>query len=437
MSSTFQQVWIESKRLKTAGVLSAVAVIVSGCSDGAESNATHVTVAHTIQPIIRGATSGKEHDAVVVLTTFRDGLRRSLCTATLIAPNLIITARHCVSDTDSSTACSKEGTPITGAAVKADRDPNSLVVFLGKSGLAPNTDDEANGIARGARLVVDPAATVCNRDVAFVVLDKKLDAPVAALRLGPPKVDEMVAAVGWGIDETGTLPRTREVRSDIPLIGIGPAMYPGHATYGYGDHEFMIGESACVGDSGSPAFAKTGAVIGVAARAGNGMPRDPLNYASTCMGSRAHAVYTHLASLQHLVTRAFQESGEAIWLEGQPDPRTPAPQTLPGEQPSAPPAGTTSEELPVAPSIEPKLGMDGGCSVSEPQRDAVESALGLVALLASLVNLRRRRKDDVTSRPKHAVSDGSFDAISGTASASPGAMAVSRFVSLRWRRTRM
>jgi hypothetical protein len=397
MTSTFQHVRIGSKRLYVAVLLSGLSVIVSGCSDGAESDQAQEAVGQAIQPIIRGISSGTEHDSVVVLTTFRDGLRRSLCTATLVAPNLVVTARHCVSDTESSTACTKEGTPITGGGVKADRDPESLVVFLGKNGVAPDTEVEANGSARGAKVIVDSAANVCNRDVAFVVLDQKLPAPVSPIRLGPPALDEKLAAVGWGIDETGVLPKSREVRPEIPLIGIGPAMYPGHATYGYGDHEFMVGESACAGDSGSPAFAKSGAVVGVAARAGNGLPRDPNNYASTCMGEKAHAVYTHLASLKDLVNRAFDEAGEEIWLEGQPDPRAPKPQTVPDQKPAAPPATTTSEELSPPAAVEPGAPAAGGCSVSsEPQKGAVEYAAGLIALLASLIGLRRRlgRKED-------------------------------------------
>ncbi len=397
MTSAFQHVRIGPSRLYGAMLLSGLSVIVSGCSAGAESDQTQEAVGQVIQPIIRGISSGTEHDSVVVLTTFRDGLRRSLCTATLVAPNLIITARHCVSDTDSSTACTKEGTPITGGGVKADRDPKSLVVFLGKDGVAPDTEVEANGSARGAMVIVDAAANVCNRDVAFVVLDQKLPAPVSPMRLGPPSLDERLSAVGWGIDETGTLPKSREVRPEIPLIGIGPAMYPEHATYGYGDHEFMVGESACAGDSGSPAFAKTGAVVGVAARAGNGLPRDPNNYASTCMGEKAHAVYTHLGSLQDLVRRAFDASGEEIWLEGQPDPRAPKPEATPGESTEAPPAASPSEALPAPAPAEPSAPAAAGCSVSsEPQKGAVEYAAGLVALLATLIGLRRRfgRRDD-------------------------------------------
>ncbi|MBX3264095.1 MAG: trypsin-like serine protease [Labilithrix sp.] len=399
ISSAFQRVLAagSTRRCATA-LLPGLSALIMGCSAGAGSNQVDENVDQAIQPIIRGVSSGTEHDAVVVLTTFREGLRRSLCTATLVAPNLVITARHCVSDTESSTACSMDGTPIVGGGVKGDRAAGDLVVFLGKGGVAPDTEVEVNGVARGAKVVVDAASNVCNRDVAFVVLDRKLAAPVAPLRLGPPTMSETVSAVGWGIDETGTLPESREVRAGISLIGVGPAMYPDHATYGYGDSEFMIGESACAGDSGSPAFAQSGAVVGVAARAGNGKPRDPNNFASTCVGDTAHAVYTHLASMQELVARAFQESGEAIWLEGQPDPRAPKPEAAPEEtKTSAPPATTTAGDLAAPAADDAPAATATGCSLSsEPQSGAVEYAAGFVALLASLLGLRRRlvRRDE-------------------------------------------
>lgn len=345
-----------------------------------------------IQPIIGGTASGSEHDAVVVLATFNGGVRQSLCTATVVAPNLIITARHCVSDAGGSTACSITGSPITGGMVKADRDPQSLVVFTGEGGVAPDAEVEANGSAHGSQLVVDTNTTICNDDIAFVVLDRPLTTPVAPIRLGPPKTDEPVTVVGWGIDESGSLPQTREARTNVALIGIGPGLYPENKDYGYGDREFMLGESACSGDSGSPSLAPSGAVTGVAARAGNGKTRDPNNYASTCMGATAHAVYTHLSSMTELVTRAFDAAGEPIWLEGSPDPR--APKAPPAAEPPAPPSPqtTTAGELPPE-SVEASAPApaSGGCTIAyEPQKDAVEQAAGFAAMLAFVARLRRR-----------------------------------------------
>ncbi len=384
--------WSTSKIPSAAAVVAAFGALAMGCAGSPESPET---VGQVIQPIIHGEASGTEHDAVVVLTNFRDGLRRNLCSATLVAPNMIITARHCVSDTESSSACTDQGTALTGAGVKADRPPENLVVFVGKNGVVPDTEVEENGTARGAKIVVGDSKTICNADIAFLILDRKVDAPIAPIRLAPPSPDEKVSAVGWGVDETGKLPPQREVRRDIPLIGIGPGLYPENPNFGYGDSEFMIGESACSGDSGGPALSKAGAVVGVASRAGNGKPRDPNNYASTCMGPTAHAVYTHLGAHKDLVLRAFQEAGEPMWLEGEPDPRAPKPQaneSLPDE------AGentkkTAQEELPLPDDddAESSTPAAGGCSVSsEPQKGAVEYAAGVVALLATLFGLRRR-----------------------------------------------
>lgn len=394
-----------SKIPHAAAIVAAFGALASGCAADPES---HETVGQVIQPIIRGVASGTEHDAVVVLTNFRDGLRRNLCSATLVAPNMLITARHCVSDTESSSACTDQGTALTGAGVKADRPPGNLVVFVGKNGIVPDTEVEANGTARGAKLVVGNSTTVCNADIAFLILDRKVDAPIAPIRLAPPKSDEKVAAVGWGVDETGKLPAQRKVRRDIPLIGVGPGVYPENPKFGYGDAEFMLGESACSGDSGGPALSRSGAVLGVASRAGNGQPRDPNNYASTCVGPSSHAVYTHLGAHKDLVIRAFEEAGEPMWLEGEPDPRAPKPQAespAATDDPSENTKRTAQEDLPLpddAPADGAAAPAAGGCSISsEPQKGAVEYAAGLVALLATLVGLRRRfrRKDDGTVRP--------------------------------------
>jgi hypothetical protein len=383
-----------SKRVYVAALASGVVAIVSGCAGETESATTHDAVGRVIQPIIGGTVSGTEHDEVVVLTTFRDGARRFLCSATLVAPNLLLTARHCVTDfAAGSAACTAEGTPMTGAGVKADRDPKSLVLFVGSNGVAPDSANEANSAARGSQLVVDTSTnTQCNHDIAFVVLDKPITtAPVATIRLEALSAGEKVAAVGWGVDETGRLTASREIRQDLPLLGVGPGIYPENPTYGFGRNEFMVGESACAGDSGGPALSKTGAVVGVASRSGNGQPGDATNYAATCTGASAHAVYTQLSAHKDLVMRAFEAAGAV--------PKT---EVAPQAVPVTPPAAETTPEakpeetsaLPPPQAAKPEA---GGCSMSsEPQNGAVEYAAGLVALLATLIGLRRRfgRRDE-------------------------------------------
>jgi len=360
-------------------------------------------VGQVIQPIIGGTVSGASRDAVVVLARFDAGVRRGMCTATMVAPNLLVTARHCVSETDATAACDASGAPVTGARLHGDRAPSSLAIYPGLGGVAPDTTREYGATARGKALVVDPATTICNRDLAFVVLDRALfSVPYAAVRLAAPDTSAPITAVGFGIVDDGSLPTSRRERSGVALLGAGPMAYPEDARYGIGDAELLAGESACSGDSGSPALAASGAVIGVASRTGNGKPRDPANPASTCLGATAHVVYAQLAAGgASLALRAFAEAGQKPWLEGEPDPRALS-------SPSANRAARTTivRERDEAPLPTPPLPIEGpevhgegsGCAISgEPTRGAVEEAVGVLAIV--LVTLRLTRKKRAPTAP--------------------------------------
>jgi len=367
----------------------------------------------SIQAIVHGTTSGAEHDAVVVLARFEAGVRRGLCTGTLVAPDLVVTARHCVSITDSTAACDAAGQPVAGAMLHGDRAPAQLAVFVGTSGTAPDTTNEAGAAARGKALVVDPATTICNRDLAFVVLDRKLAAGLAPIRLGAPSPSDVLTAVGFGVTEVGSLPASRMQRSGLTLLGTGPMLDPNDARYGAGDAEFLVSESACAGDSGSPILSESGAVLGVASRVGNGKPRDPANVASTCVGESAHAIYASLGASSALVARAFAAVGAKPWLEGEPDPRTAAPRATVDAGPAMPPAAQgsgahddgagTNADVGDGPGMRtgPRAEVAGGCNAGgEPTRNAVEQALGFIGLVAAVGRLRRaRRPDDANDAP--------------------------------------
>src|SRR5690606_26623338 len=137
-----------------------------------------------------------------------------------------------------------------GGKVIGETDARALAVFVADGGDLAGPAAERHAAARGAALLVDDLRHVCNHDVAFVVLDRPLAVRPSTLRLGPPSAGERLDVVGWGRDGTGRLPRVRRTRRGVALLGIGPALYPTSATYGYGDHEFLLGESACLGDSG-------------------------------------------------------------------------------------------------------------------------------------------------------------------------------------------
>lgn len=396
-------------------VVAGACAALGACAAPFEANEEQHHVGRAIQPIVGGITSGTSQDAVVALARFANGARVGLCTATLVAPNLVVTARHCVSATDATAACGADGKPVAGAMLHGDRAPATLAVYAASGGLAPDTTAEAGASAHGKALVVDGATTICNHDLAFVILDVALGAPIAPVRLGAPTMTEALTAVGFGITEAGALPARRMQRSGLALVGAGPMVYPDDARYGVGDGELLVGESACSGDSGGPVLSASGAVLGVASRAGNGKPRDPNNAASTCTGATAHAVYAELGANVALATRAFKEAGATPWLEGQPDPRSakngpPAGGPSPGSSgassggdhaPSAPPPDAINPaDAPAAASGDGPTNTAasaGGCSASsEPTHGAVEHALGFVALVLLVLRFRgaRRRRAD-------------------------------------------
>lgn len=376
-------------------LVTGLSAFVVGCAGGTDAHESQDHTGHAIQAIVGGTASGADQDAVVVLSRFAaDGTRVGLCTATLVASNLVVTARHCVSASDAVVGCAPDGTPAAGAMVHADHPVNTLFVYVAKNGVTPNTEDWQLGSARGKALVVPPSTTICNHDLAFVVLDKNLDAPIKPIRLGPPSMSEAVTAVGFGVMETGSLPAARMQRASVTLLGHGPMAFADDERYGAGVAEVIVGESACFGDSGSPIVAVSGALVGVASRSGNGKARDPNNAASTCVGDTAHAVYTHLGASQNLVNAAFALAGEKPWLEGQPDPRA----TKPGSAPTpGSPAAPTTEPPKALPPVSGPIGERdagaeaGGCSAS-PGRDlgSFETAAGMLGVVMALLRLRQR-----------------------------------------------
>ena len=401
-------------------VLVAASLALGACAGRVEDQEEQHHLGRTIQPIVNGTASGAEQDSVVALARFENGVRVGLCTATLVASKLVLTARHCVSATDASAACGSDGTPVVGAMLHGDRPAASLAVYATANGTAPDTTTLAGASARGSALVVDDATTICNHDLAFVVLDTKLSAPRSPVRLAPPKASDVLTAVGFGITEVGTLPSLRMQRSGLALLGAGPMPFPDDARYGAGNAEFLVGESACAGDSGSPMFvraagataamlASPAAIVGVASRAGNGQPRDASNAASTCLGTTAHAVYAQLGENQALVLRAFAEAGATPWLEGEPDPDAVKP-AAPASSTASPADGAPASPAPSAASegasaMSPTGDRDAepasasGCSASgEPTHGAVEHALGIVFLLLLVLRLRGARRRHLSER---------------------------------------
>jgi hypothetical protein len=251
------------------------------------------------QPIIKGEPSGPRQDAVVMIQIGDEGF----CSGTLVAPNLVLTARHCVARTDEAIDCAPDGSALEGGKIGRDYAPEDLVIFGTKT-----EDKQAarpgklRALARGALIMHDGARNLCNHDLAFLVLDREVAGIKSApLGMGDSlREGQRVTAVGWGLTAKSELPAVRMQRQDVSILDVGPSRQTS-------SNHFVVGESICGGDSGGPALSRTGAVMGVVSHGGNGR-YNPFLPALSCVGGRTRNVYTRVAGFARLVREAFAEA---------------------------------------------------------------------------------------------------------------------------------
>lgn len=274
-------------------------------------------LAQASQAVINGVASGAADDSAIRLQIFENGMPYASCSGVLVAPNLVLTARHCVSVTDDQFGCDETGKALVGAGIYSNLAPSDLGVIIGGA----HSDVLA---ARGAELFTLPDKVICNRDIAFLRLDTPItNVPFAQMRLdAPPTRGEAVRVVGYGFSNTSTNdPRSRNRRDGVPIIDLGPLTVS--SLRGVGNHEFLVGESVCRGDSGGPAYAeKTHVVLGVASQGGNGKKPDATG--SDCIDDGVKVttnIFTRVDAFPELIAEAFAAAGTEPWKEGGYDPR--------------------------------------------------------------------------------------------------------------------
>jgi len=267
--------------------------------------------------IIDGKASTPDQDAVVLLVLRGGGSVRGACTGTLVAPNLVLTARHCVAETDEGALCTAAGSGLSGGTVHGDFAASDIDIYTGVDA-ALHAENPARAAAHGQKLVHEGSRTLCNADIAFIVLDRNVPGRIAPLRLtGKAREGEKLTAVGWGLTETGSIPQKRMQRANVPVLAVGPMTLDEQNDIGLGASEFLVGEAFCSGDSGGPSFSSKGAVVGVVSRGGGG-GESASNPAANCVGNDVINFYTHLSNKGALVTKAFAAAGAEPRTEGDP-----------------------------------------------------------------------------------------------------------------------
>lgn len=301
---------------------SGIATLLLAACASAPDNPTDTTSARSA--IIKGTDSDESQDAVVRLVYFnRSTSELGACTGTMIAPNLVLTARHCVARTDEGAACRTDGTPVGAGKVYENRKASDLYVFIGKDRPSFGSGGpKPDGV--GSQIIDDGSKTLCSHDVALVVLAEPIaNVPISRIRLdGPPTPGEEFTAVGWGVTDKSQDPAVRQQR-DLVVDLVGPAS----ESIGISAVEFEVGEGICSGDSGGPGIAKaTGAVIGIVSRGGNGQNVEG-NPAAGCLGKDTRNIFSFPGGFKDLIMQGFEAAGAEPWLEAGPDPRLAKPGT--------------------------------------------------------------------------------------------------------------
>jgi len=222
--------------------------------------------------VVRGVPDHGGDPAVVAI----DIGESALCTGTLVAPNVVLTARHCVSVTSEQVSCPAHGSQISG-----QRRPESIRILTG------NDLHTAASRARGKQIVVPPGDVLCGADIALVVLDQTIDdiAPLDIRAAGAAK-GERVRAVGFGRAGDGA-PAGLKLKRDHVLVLDASA------------NEFLVGQATCQGDSGGPALDEsTGQIVGVVSRGG-----------PQCDGTGTHNIYTRADAFASLIERTIAAAG--------------------------------------------------------------------------------------------------------------------------------
>jgi MYXO-CTERM domain-containing protein len=104
--------------------------------------------------------------------------------------------------------------------------------------------------------------SICRNDLALVLLDRAIDAPIVPMRLlTGTDPGEAVRMVGYGIDEEGGF-GVRRVRDDLVVAQVGTSPFRPNGDPIPPRTIVTDGPSGCSGDSGGPLFSRYKAIIG-------------------------------------------------------------------------------------------------------------------------------------------------------------------------------
>ena len=291
--------------------------------------------AQTAQQPLRGSIDTTKSGAVALLRGNSSNLvlLADTCSAALIAPNLALTARHCVEFLTSSTGCS--------ATFTGSRSHGYFAI---------RTEADVSGAGTPfvvAQIRKPTKNAACEDDLALLILETSVPsamlAPIVPRLTAPPMAGATYSAIGYGTssadaDSTDGLRRRADGSQVVCAGDCGGAPFLW----------FGAPSSACPGDSGGPALDPQGGVIGVLSR-------------GSCGDVGGVDIYTRTDAHAALIVAAAKE---AAILGGYPSP--PWAVVPPSKDAGADADGAPRADAGVAPSDAASTDPDEAPTVSTP-----------------------------------------------------------------------
>jgi hypothetical protein len=311
--------------------------------------------------VLGGAPDTTTSSVIAVFANLPTG--PEMCSGFLIAPDLVLTARHCVAPVENPKgACgAPDGGSSRGGAPLATKD-----VWISPDAVIKETSPTA----RVKEVIIEAGSTggaLCGADVALIrlVVPLKSVTPLPVRVSGPPVQGESFTAVGYGVwnvdqqDDSGT-------RRIVTGLSVESASASDRTAEG----EWIADRGPCAGDSGSPAIATDGSVIGVMSRGSK----------ATCAHMIYESVDTHADWLREQVKISSAALGiePPDWVTGKtPDASAEAPTAAPAEQTAPPSAAPPASN---------------GCAIGPPRAGGASGALAIAAIASARLFTRRRTK---------------------------------------------